>query len=287
MQRSEEEKGRTRPLVAALVAAALLVPVTAFAAGISMTSESFIVGPGPADAGEAKCGSGRTAISGGFETQFDRGDSASPAIAVVSFRRDRNSWFSEGSAINGQPGALTVYAYCAKADVRSSFVASELAGGATGNAEARCSRGDLAVAGGFVGEQNIGPGLTRVIAHGLRRVSRSAWRVSAGNIGANPGGLTAYVVCASGELGNTRLKQIRTRQTLAIPPDGLGATATAVARCAQGQRVVAGGFEAPPFATGVVVHASRRQGERRWVVEASSQTASTGTVTSFAYCAAA
>ncbi len=221
-----------------------------------------------------KCGGGATSVAGGFELAYRIGDPAPPQMSLTTFRRDQDAWFL--NAINYGPGGgdVTTYVYCARLEVSISFVAKRAPGTVLENS-AKCPRGKLALSGGFVLDT------AHNVPYALKRTSKRSWSVASTNPGGAEAGLTAYVVCAKKASG-LRLKQVRAVVPLA--PSSSGATATAVASCPAGSRVLSGGFEVPTFASGVLVHDSKRVGDRSWEVSASSQTPAMGSVVSYAYC---
>jgi hypothetical protein len=245
---------------------------------LSSESETQTVPPGNGvqgaqEAERPKCTGSRTAVSGGFETEFRMGDPAAPALHLTTFRRDADAWFLSAINFGSGGGYLTAYAYCAKLDVSISFVAKRATGPLL-ETSATCPSGRIALSGGL-NTDNV-----RNVPYALSRSSKRTWTAAASNPSANEAGLTAYVVCAR-DKGVARPRPIRAEAPL--EPSGGGATATAVATCPVGTDVLSGGFEAPP-ADGVLVHMSKRAGKRTWEVQASSQTPATGTLVAFAYC---
>lgn len=221
----------------------------------------------------AKCKSG-TAIAGGFELASRIGDPAPPQMSLTTFRRDRDSWYLNAINYGAGGGDVTTYAYCARIDVTISFVAKRAPGPILENS-ARCPRGKIALSGGFVLDTG------HDVPYALRRTSKRSWSAASTNPGAAEAGLTAYVVCAKQD---SKLRPKQVRAVVPLAPSGAGATATAMASCPAGRRVLSGGFEVPTFADGVLVHDSKRIGDRSWEVSASSQTPATGSVVAYAYC---
>jgi hypothetical protein len=268
---------------AVLIAAVLSVAFVGAAAAtrVGEVSETLTLGPGSAESGNQRselprCGGKKTAVAGGFELEFRLGDPAAPVLHPTTFRRDQDGWYL--NAINYGPGAgaVTTYAYCAGLDVTSSFFAKRGAGPVL-ESSAKCRRsGSVALSGGFVLDTG------KDVVYAMSRSSKRAWSFAATNPGAGEAGLTAYVVCLDPSAPKLRLRTVRAEAPLA--PTLGGATATAVARCPADGRVLSGGFDAPTFADGALVHESRRVGTRAWEVSASSQTPAAGTLVAYAYC---
>lgn len=276
------------PIVAAIALIGFVVAASASAAVLTATDTATLAPAGDrTGAIVVKCSGNRDAISGGFETEYRLGDPTSPEILMTTFRHNRSSWFSEGLNEGASPGVLTGYSYCAKLDhpLRITFAPSTIAGSpATLTTRATCTQG-TAVSGGFVGELNFGGGRITVVPYALRRATKIAWEVTAANVGLDPGGLTAYVVCAKADPGELRVKAVRAEASMV--PQGSGAAGSATAQCKAGQRVISGGFEAASYATGVVVQTSKKVGNRGWRVAAYSQVPSTAPLAAIAYCVAA
>jgi hypothetical protein len=271
-------------MVRAVAAAAVLtLAPTGIAAGateIVGVSKTATIPPRIGSSGSQldqlpQCPGNRTAVAGGFELEFRIGDPLPPVIYPTTFRRDFDAWFMGVSNFGPGSGAVTTYAYCARIEVSVAFLARRATGQVL-ETTARCPSRKPALSGGFVLE-TVGD-----VPFALARKSRSAWTAAATNPAGNEAGLTAYVVCAKGPDADLRVKEVDTSADLA--PSLGGASATAVARCPAGTRVLSGGFEAPTFASGVLVHESRRVSRRSWRVSASSQTPATGTLGAHVYC---
>ncbi|HEY8001903.1 MAG TPA: hypothetical protein VID76_08190 [Solirubrobacterales bacterium] len=222
-----------------------------------------------------RCRNGATAVSGGFQTEFRIGDPASPSIYPTTFRRDASKWYVSAVNYGTGPGAMTSYVYCAKLEVSIAFVAMRAAGTVLENT-ARCPRGRVALAGGYVLDT------AHEAPFALARSSRRAWTARAANPGGGEAGLTAYVVC--GKPKQTGLRPTEVSVDVPFAAAGSGASATALPTCPAGRLALSGGFEAPSSADGVIVHESLRVGKRSWEVRASSQTPVAGTLTAFVYC---
>ena len=272
-------------MVRAVLVAAVLSVVFAAAAtpagSRSTVSETQTI---PASSGSTgsqlselpECRGQTTAVAGGFELDFRLGDPSSPVLSPTTFRRDRDAWYL--NAINYGPGSgeVTTYAYCAKLEVTISFFAKRAVGPVL-ESSAKCRRrGSVALSGGFVLDTG------HDVVYAMSRSSKRAWSFAATNPAGGEAGLTAYVVCVKQSAADRRLQTVRAEAPLA--PSLGGATATAVARCPARRRAISGGFDAPTFADGVLVHESKRVGTRAWEVSASSQVPAAGALVAYAYC---
>jgi hypothetical protein len=218
-----------------------------------------------------RCPGEKTAVSGGFLTEYRPGDPSTPSVIPTVFRRAQNKWYAGYANFGPTGGAVTTFVYCLKTEVKISFVPMRAAGPTLSNS-ARCRSGDVALAGGFVLD-------TATPVFDLRRASKREWTVSVANPAATEAGLSAYVVC--GKPKKTGLRPSSFSAEAPFVAAGTGSTATARAYCPVGSTPVSGGFSVPP---GVVVHESRQYGTRRWSVTASSATPISGNLTAYAYC---
>lgn len=229
----------------------------------------------------AVCKQGTTAVAGGFETQFDPTDPASPRFAVAGNRRSGRTWYVSTRNVGAEDGALTAFAACRDEHVRLAFEKTTVAGGTEQTVlRARCTEGTKAVSGGFYGELNAGGALTQVTAHRSRRLGGRSWEVAAGNVGGDEGGLLSFVYCHDGKA----LRAVE--KTVPVAGGAVGFTVTdVVAPCQRGTRVISGGFDAPPaLGDQAIVLASRPAGKRSWLVRVATALPVSTSVSAYAYC---
>lgn len=145
--------------------------------------------------------------------------------------------------------------------------------GAVATATAVCPAGTRLVGGGWLDGYSI--------VFESRRVGTNAWRVSTQNRIDISSGVLSYAFCRKGAP-----KTIAVAKTSIAA--GVGAGTSAVARCPDGRKAVAGGFSTPPpVEPGLidnVVTDSLRVGTNRWRTQVLSGKVG-ASVTGFAYCA--
>ncbi len=138
-----------------------------------------------------------------------------------------------------------------------------LAGGfATGTATANCPKGTVAISGGY---QTTAPtiGAQWIDLYESQRAGQRAWRASGVQLHAGSGTLTSYAYCEP-------LKtKVRTRST-DVPLGGVNATATGLATCPGGTKVLGGGFAVPAANSASSSYVSRSVTGNKlgWVVDA-------------------
>jgi hypothetical protein len=165
-----------------------------------------------------------------------------------------------------------------------------LGAGEAASTDVRCKKGQRVVGVSAVGEAEElfgnGPGVS------LGEVSRPGKRraQAAGiNIGGESGDLTAIARCKSQPKSKPESKRVT------VPPAGMELELASVsAKCPRAKRIVFGGFRAEQRSTGappgsiLIPTAARREGARRWTVEAfnlADGPGDAGQLESLVYCA--
>ncbi|MBA2546606.1 MAG: hypothetical protein H0V15_06970 [Solirubrobacterales bacterium] len=148
-----------------------------------------------------------------------------------------------------------------------------------GTASVSCPKGTQATAGGFASTLPTRNAQWIDLYESLR-VGTRGWRVSGVQAHTGSGTLTASAYCEP-------LKgKLRTR-SLNVPLGAVGSTATGLAKCPGGTKVLSGGFEVPPANATASSYVSRSIAGNGvgWVVDATRLTGAAASLTAFAYCA--
>ncbi len=259
-------------LACVLGAATVVIGISAASgAKLKTKSASTTIGPDSQASATAACKPGTKAVSGGFEFVPSE---PSPFLLHpnASVREGGRKWASAGTNFTDDPVALISYAYCRDQKVDSVSETIELDPDTDASLTATCPAGTKAVSGGFVAE---GDDDTVVFVRASHKQGKRSWIVIAISFGTDPGTLRAQVNCHDGKKLKTR-SQTETASGIE--------EVDAVAKCKRSQRVVSGGFETENFVFkgGPFVHASRKQGRRRWLVTILDVVSET--FTSYAYC---
>ncbi|MGH2925334.1 MAG: hypothetical protein ACRDK1_05105 [Solirubrobacterales bacterium] len=224
---------------AAVTVAAIVGAGVAFAS--AQSRDDVTVAPGSVGSATAKCKPGRSALAGGFASQFDSSSSSKgPLVRYASMPAGSRGIETDGANFSGSDGQLASFAYCGVHAPQIVSKRVQLFPSSYGNALARCPSGTEAIAGGFATNKfdpDKGP---RIIAFTSRRAGERKWRVGGFNIGGksgpgSSGRLIAYAYCSSAA------QRIITRsETVEVDPN---AEATVDAGCPSGSRALSGGFD--------------------------------------------
>ena len=289
----------TRWIAVAVGASAFFAIAGIAAARLSGESSSTTIAPQQNGTATANCGSGSTAVAGGFAAPgLDPTADTGPAILTyASTRPGDGRWqasghnFSRASAppAKGVPGAgpLVAYAYCDKhkpaVEVRSR--ATTVDAGSHASLNAKCPRGSEAVSGGFQSKAPATKGLTDY-AYTSKRVGKQAWKVAVLNPDQmNPHQVQVFAYCEKhGPNLESRSAQEKT------PP---GETSTITAKCPREAKAFSGGYKSTSTEVDTELQASlaftsKRSGGRNWKVSALPVLVAVGaptpTETAIVYC---
>jgi len=161
----------------------------------------------------------------------------------------------------------------------------------TAETSAKCKGTGKPVSGGFenefIPEKVVGGGSPQPFQHGSLREGKR-WVGRTFNLGP-PGKVTTYAYCRAGKL-KANSKSTTVEGTPFMSSDY--GTGSATAKCPRGTKAVSGGFDTPDFVvTGdyendsrITPYASRRQGGRKWTVEAANYAGAEGTLVASVYC---
>lgn len=272
--------GRTRRVATAFgaFAASALVSISAASgAGLKTESASTDVAPGDVGSATAECSQGKKAVSGGFDGNVDFADPADADFIWFESRpTSKREWTSSGENETGtSTGPLTSFAYCRDEKVKTESADVTVPGDGSATATVKCPSETKVLSGGFLTEWNNN---TSILPHASQKVGKRKWSVTADNLDPDAGTATAYARCRKGE-------KLKTREASLSLPGPVLEIREVVARCKRGQRVVSGGFSVSTVQfQGLLVEASRKEGKRRWLVEAFNNSPEAETLTAYAYC---
>jgi len=250
----------------------------------------------------AKCGSGKTAVAGGFAAPgFDPTADTGPTILTyASARPNDGKWRASGHNYanpqmmrpKGSPGAgpISAYVYCDKNDpsvtVRSK--STTLSRGQHATLTPKCPKGREAVSGGFQSDAPTpdSQDFTDYVYTSKRSGDR-AWKVGAVDIDASPHKVTAFAYC---EKQAPDLVSRSTKQTISTGP--MAGTATIKAKCPKGGKAFSGGYKSTfeqatlGFTTSIAFTSKRSEGQSWKVAALAAVLNSTGAPTEKAivYC---
>jgi hypothetical protein len=292
---------RWTPWMAAVLGASAFFALAGIAAArLSSDSASTTIAPQQNGTATAKCGSGSTAVAGGFAAPgLDPTAETGPAILTyTSTRPVDGKWQASGHNFNqpspppskgGVPGAgsLVTYAYCDQHDpsiaVRSKSTTVD--GGAHASLTPKCPQGREAVSGGFQSDTPDTEGLTDY-AYTSKRVGKQAWKIAVLNPDMSPHNVQAFAYCEK-HAPNLVSRSAQTKTPLEK-------TTTITAKCPKGAKAFSGGYKSTIAQAGTELQASlaftsKRSGGRNWKVSALPvlvvAQAPTPTETAIAYCA--
>jgi hypothetical protein len=163
--------------------------------GLKLKSETEISPSPPAtETVSAKCGRGKEAVSGGYNT-------ADAELIVMSSKRvGKRSWEVGYVASSGTP--ITALALCDKSEPGlKTKEASTTPLTESESAIAKCKRKQELRSGGFDAEYDYDTGPDYSVAHGSRKQGKRRWEVAATGVGGSPT-VTAYAYCDRKERKN-------------------------------------------------------------------------------------
>ena len=275
----------------ALVALLALGVAVAAGSGIRTRTASTTVGPSPdASLTAAKCPHGRKVISGGFDNPgFKDLEPGNPGIFAYASHRSRGrKWTVGGQNDNDGAGTLVAFAYCRRVKslaTRSAGAIVPNTGMQHGTATARCPNGQRPISGGFDNPDFSEDGGAGFFPYVSKKAGRRGWTVSAELFRPAPAKLKVFVYCRS-------IGGVKKRSASATVPSTGSQTATATARCRDGETLISGGYltTSPEFPGGSVgpdlwYYGSHKVGRRGWKVSAfDNGGAPGGTFEALAYC---
>jgi hypothetical protein len=270
----------TRWMVAVVGISAFFAMAGVAAARLSSESSSTTIAPQQNGTATAKCGSGTTAVAGGFAAPgLDPSAETGPAILTyASIRPADGKWQASGHNFNnpspaparGVPGAgpLVAYAYCDKHDpsvkVRSESTTVDAGGHAS--LSPKCPRGSEAVSGGFQSDAPT-PGTEELtnFAYTSKRSGARAWKIAVLNPDMSSHKVKAFAYCekhAPNLVSSSASKQVSPLNT-----------ATVTAKCPKGSKAFSGGYKSTFEQSGMglassVAFTSKRSGDGSWKVSA-------------------
>jgi hypothetical protein len=265
-----------------LLAGAGIVATGAFGGKVLKTeSATTQIAPQESGSATAECEKPRKAVSGGWSSDLDTTDPASPSWAepYASSRGGRRSWTTSAIAVADLEILVrfTGHAYCREQALKTRTASVEIAPAAPGDptegrVTARCKRGTRVVSGGFAGEP---PGQVAVIES--HRVGKRKWTVLGSNLESETAALVAQANCGKVDRLPRRSAE---RRFGGFEPHDLKA------KCRRGERVLSGGFEIDrlPQIAGLILGTFRKAGKRGWLAEAAGGGSARPRLTTFAYC---
>jgi len=275
--------------VVAIVATALLI---AAADGGQVATSTLEVPAHRIAAGSVRCPAGGAVLSQGFAVPgFAAGDDGASAVRFASHRSGPRTVTTAAYNFGALEGTVRGYAYCSRRARAIEVVRDRARVGtpaAAAVARPTCPAGSRAVSGGFAapGFAAAGPDVVTLTS---RRVGVRTWRVEALSLqrgeGAprGRGALVGFAYCLADP---PRIAAVSASREVAP-----GELERVVARCPQGTKAIAGGFDgdvrprAPVSAAGAVASRRLSQGSG-WSIKGTGIAGSTATLTVYAYCAA-
>jgi hypothetical protein len=149
---------------------------------------------GDLDSVTARCKQGEKAFSGGFAA--DEYDLSAPTTPVIypteSLKQGKREWTVAAYNGGSEDGDLTAYVHCRKGKGVKTKQADETLSSEFDSVEARCSRKQRVVSGGF----DLGANWTTTASYGTEslKVGKRGWEAAAYGFGA-PHDLIAYAYC--------------------------------------------------------------------------------------------
>lgn len=277
---------RVRWTAAILGASAFFALAGVATARLSGESGSTDIAPGDNGTASAKCGSGSTAVAGGFSAPgFDPTADTGPAnLTFASVLKGDRRWKVSGHNFNNpEPaakatpgsGPLVAHVYCDKHDpgVTVESKSTTVDPGEHATLTPKCQGGREAVSGGHTSDPADPRGFT-AYANASRRAGDQGWKVTFQNPDPqNAHDVTAFAYC---EKNAPKLVQARGSDDVA-PVEN---TATATAKCPKGTEIFSGGYKSTFTESGGAVgyalpfSSDRAKGDK-WKVSAIGITVST------------
>jgi hypothetical protein len=153
------------------------------------------VDSGDLDAVTARCKQGQKAFSGGFAAeQIDLPGPTPGFYLTASHKQGKREWTVSAYNIGSVEGELTAYVHCREGKgVKTRQAEETLSSAEFDSAEARCSRKQQVVSGGFDLDSNWAT--TGAWAMESHKVGKRGWEVAAQDAGGQPHDLIAYAYC--------------------------------------------------------------------------------------------
>jgi hypothetical protein len=157
-------------------------------------SKTTEVDVGDLDSVTAKCKQGEKAFSGGFGVEeINTGGPTPVFFPTASLKQGKRSWTASAYNTGTDEGDLTAYVYCRKGKgVKTKQADETLSAGEFDSVEARCSRKQRVVSGGFDLDSNWTT--TGSYLFESLKVGKRGWEVAAFGLG-DPHDLIAYAYC--------------------------------------------------------------------------------------------
>jgi hypothetical protein len=161
---------------------------------------------------------------------------------------------------------------------------------------ATCDGQAKTVSGGFENEfdpdEVVGGNSPQPSQYTSRRSAKRSWAGGTFNIGSVAGDVTTFAYCRGEKLKGKSKSATIEGTPIGQSMSGDYNTGTATAKCPRGAKAVSGGFDNPDFdvpgsyedQTRIVPYASRRQGGRKWGIEAANFGGAEGTLVAYVYC---
>jgi hypothetical protein len=143
----------------------------------------------------ARCKQGEKAFSGGFAgEEVDLGGGSSPVfIPTQSLKQGKREWTVTAYNAGTGEGDLTAYVHCrAGKGVKTKQAEETLGSGEFDSVEARCSRKQRLVSGGF--DTNSDFTTAGAYLMGSQKLGKRGWEVAAEDVGGGPT-IVAYAYC--------------------------------------------------------------------------------------------
>jgi hypothetical protein len=158
-------------------------------------SKTTEVNPGDLDSVTARCKQGEKAFSGGFAAEEIDVPGPTPGFYLAeSHKQGKREWTVSAFNVGNEDGDLTAYVNCRKGKgVKTKQAEETLSTNEFDSAEARCSRKQRVVAGGF--DLDSDWTTTGAWAMESHKVGKRGWEVAARDAGGQPHDLIAYAYC--------------------------------------------------------------------------------------------
>jgi hypothetical protein len=152
------------------------------------------VDPGDLDSVTARCRQGEKAFSGGFAAEEISPPTTPGFYLTESFKQGKREWTVAAINIGNEPGDLSAYVHCRKGKgVKTKRAEETLSPAEFDSAEARCSRKQRVVSGGF--DLDVDWTTTGAWAMESQKVGKRGWEVAAQDAGGVAHDLIAYAYC--------------------------------------------------------------------------------------------
>jgi hypothetical protein len=158
-------------------------------------SKTTEVNPGDLDSVTARCKQGEKAFSGGFAAEQIDVPGPTPGFYLTeSHKQGKREWRVSAFNVGNEDGDLTAYVNCRKGKgVKTKRAEETLSTSEFDSAEARCSRKQRVVSGGF--DLDSDWTTTGAWAMESHKVGKRGWEVAAQDAGGQPHDLIAYAYC--------------------------------------------------------------------------------------------